>query len=320
MTLVRRFVFSSLIGLGATAAFLVSRLLLGNHLGEPAFAGDFFQIWTMLRALHSGVSPYVAGCPIIPPCADANQYYPVTAGLALWPLGHMTSTGASVTFVGVSAALLAFGITRDGRRRLPLFLSYPFVIAVVAGQWPPLIMAAALIPGAEWLYAAKPQLGMALFAAKPNARSILLGSTFFLASLALSPTWPLEWWRVAAGSPYVRSPILRFAWFAPVLLLAGLRWRTAEGRLLLMLALVPQTPFAYDQLLLWFIPRTEREALNLTWFSWAMFGAWYLLTYRRHTELVVLWTFAPYVVLFLFIPCLFMVLRRPNEFLHSERG
>jgi hypothetical protein len=173
-------------------------------------------------------------------------------------------------------------------------------------------MAAALIPGAQWLYAAKPQLGMVLFASRPDARTVLLGSAFFLASLVLDPGWPLEWWRVAAGSPYVRSPVLKFAWFAPVLLLAGLRWRRPEGRLLLMLALVPQTPFAYDQLLLWFVPRTEREALNLTWLSWAMFGAWYALSYREQTEVVVLWTFAPYVTLFLFVPCLFMVLRRPN--------
>jgi hypothetical protein len=308
-----RVILAVLVGIGTSTIFVAAQVLLGNNPSGPWLGADFFQIWAMLQALRSGMSPYVMGCPLIPPCADANQYYPVTAGLAVWPLGYFTPAVASTFFVGFSAACLAFAMFRRDRHRVALFLSYPFFIAVISGQWAPLIMAASLTKGAEWLYAAKPQLGLALFVARPRVRTIVLCCAFAVVSLLVMPGWPLEWWNAASDSRYVGSPILHFAWFAPILLLSALRWRTPEGRLLLALSLVPQTPYCYDQLLLWFVPRTHRESLNLTWLSWLMLGAWRVFAYPKQTDLIVLATFAPYNVLFLFIPCLIMVLRRPNR-------
>ena len=193
-----------------------------------------------------------------------------------------------------------------------MLLSWPFLVAAGNGQWAPILVAAALLPGLQWLYPVKPQLGLALWLWRPSWRALALSALLIALSLLVRPAWPLHWWPIARASSYVKSPVLSFAWFAPVLLLAALRWRTPEGRLLLAMAILPQTPFAYDQLVLWLIPRTHREALNLTWLSWAGFGAWLLIKFDRHTGIVRLTTWAPYVIAFLFLPCLVMVLRHPN--------
>lgn len=301
------------VGVASACLFFGAQVALAPNPRGPWMGADFYQIWAMVRALGSGLSPYAVGCTSIPPCADPNQYYPVTAGLAVWPLGALSPVLAAMAFAGLSAALLAYAIVRDGSRHAPLLLSYPFVIAIISGQWAPLLMAASLIPGAEWLYAAKPQLGLALFVTRPRARALLLTIAFLIASLVVMPGWPLEWWHSAVGSRFVRSPALGFAWYGPVLLLAGLRWRTREGRLLLALSLVPQTPFCYDQLLLWFVARTHRESLNLTWLSWLMFAAWYVFEAPRKEQMIQLASFAPYLIAFLFVPCLAMVLLRTNE-------
>lgn len=312
MSLRRRASIALFIGLASAALFVAAQALLAPDPRGPWLGADFFQIWSMLQALRSGASPYAVGCPVTPPCADGQQYYPITAGLSLWPLGYFSPLAAATVFTGISAALLAFGLLRDERHRIALFLSYPFLISVISGQWAPLIMGASLSRGTEWLFTAKPQLGLALFAFRPKLRTALLGGAFLVASLVVMPSWPLEWWRVASNSRYVGSPILTFAWFGPALLLASLRWRSPEGRLLLALSLLPQTPYCYDQLLLWFVPRTDRGVLNLTWLSWLMFGAWYVFEYPKQHGLIALASFAPYVTLFLFIPCLVMVLRQPK--------
>jgi len=284
----------------------------GEWLTLRSTGGDFFQTWVMARALAAGANPYVVGCPTIPPCADSLQYYPVTAGVAAFPFGFIPAGVATVVFVGLSASLLAFGIARSGMWRGPMLLSWPFLVAAGNGQWAPILVAAALLPGLQWLYPVKPQLGLALWLWRPSWRALALSALLIALSLLVRPAWPLHWWPIARTSSYVKSPVLSFAWFAPVLLLAALRWRTPEGRLLLAMAILPQTPFAYDQLVLWLIPRTHREALNLTWLSWAGFGAWLLIKFDWHTGIVRLTTWAPYVIAFLFLPCLVMVLRHPN--------
>jgi hypothetical protein len=49
----------------------------------------------------------------------------------------------------VSAALLAFAITRDGFARWPLFISIAFMVNVELVQWSNLLAAAMLTPGAR---------------------------------------------------------------------------------------------------------------------------------------------------------------------------
>jgi hypothetical protein len=97
------------------------------------------------------------------------------------------------------------------------------------------------------------------------------------------------------------------------MLLALLRWRRPEARLLLLMSCIPQFPFFYDQLALWLIPQSRRETLNLTWCSHAAFVAWFVLSFDWESGMVVMSTAAPYVLALLYIPCLIMVLRKPNE-------
>ena len=302
------------VGVGAAGYCALAGALRqgGQWLTLRSTGGDFFQTWVMTRAIAAGANPYVVGCPSIPPCADSQQYYPLTAGIAAFPLGFIPAGAATVVFVGLSAGLLAYGIARSGMWTGSMLLSWPFLVAAGNGQWAPILVAAALLPGLQWLYPVKPQLGLALWLWRPSWRALALGGLLVALSLLVRPAWPLHWWPIARASPYVKSPVLSFAWFAPVLLLAVLRWRTPEGRLLLAMAILPQTPFAYNQLALWLIPRTHRETLNLTWLSWAGFGAWLLIKFDWHTGTVRLTTWAPYVIAFMFLPCLVMVLRRPN--------
>ena len=274
--------------------------------------GDFYQIWLVARSLISGANPYIIGCPFSPPCARGPQYYPATAGAAVLPFGLLPAGVAAALFVGCSAAILGYAIARTGIWRAPMLLSWPFVVGVGNGQWAPLLVAAALLPGMQWLYPVKPQLGLALWLYRPSWRAVVGGALLLVVSLVLMPSWPLQWWAAASHSPYVRTP-LRWAWFAPVLLAAALRWRTPEGRLLLAMAILPQTPFAYDQLALWLIPRTHREGLFLTYCSWFQLAAWWMLSgFDWRAGTVVLTSWAPYLIAGLYLPCLVMVLRRAN--------
>ena len=303
------------VGVGIVGALLnsIAAALRHEHLpGGADTGGDFFQIWYMVRALAAGLDPYVAGCGVEAACADPHQYYPLTAGLAAFPLGIFSPTIASRLFVGISSGLLAYALVRDGWRRMPMLLSRSFFLCALYGQWPALLVAASLLPGLEWLYTAKPQLGLALLASRPTRRALLLCAAFVAISLVVRPTWPLGWLRAASRSPFVGVPLL-WAWFAPVLLAAVLRWRTPEGRLLLASSILPQTPYAYDQLVLWLVPRTLRESWILTGLSWAMFLAWTIFAIDPVTHRILLQTNAPYLIAFLYVPCLIMVLRRPNE-------
>lgn len=309
----RHLAFAGCVGIAAAVVCALFARLSPDRLPDGQMTGgELFQTWYMARAIRAGLDPYAAGCPIIPPCADGVQYYPLTAGLVVLPLSMLVPAAACIAFVAISAALLTFGILRTGPWRIPMLLSAPFVAAISSGQWAPLLVAASLLPGLEWLYTAKPQLGAALFAWRPSWRAAIAGIVLVGISLAVFPGWPAGWLHAALHSPYVRSP-LRWIWFAPVLLLSVLRWRTPEGRLLLAMAVLPQTPFVYDQLVLWLVPRTHRESLNLTWLSWAMLAAWMAFTFDWRTRVAVLTTQAPYVLVFLFLPCLVMVLRQPNE-------
>jgi hypothetical protein len=98
----------------------------------------------------------------------------------------------------------------------------------------------------------------------------------------------------------------------PLLLLALLKWRRPEARLLVALSIAPQLLLFYDQLLLWLVPKTWRESLLLTVLSWIAlfignkgFGA------NPSTREVVS-AYATPILLLLFLPSLAMVMRRPN--------
>jgi hypothetical protein len=157
---------------------------------------------------------------------------------------------------------------------------------------------------------AKPNLAIAAFAFRPNWLTLIGGILLSAIGLVLVPSWPLDWLthiRVgrALHEPVGISPV------GIVLLLGLLRWRTREGRLVAVLALMPTAAWPYDHLLLWLTTRTWREAVGLSLTSWAVFigilaTAPHDLT--RDTSMVRL-----LLGLGLYLPATYFVLKRPNE-------
>ena len=68
---------------------------------------------------------------------------------------------AGAIFLGVSSALLGWGVLRDFPHRLPLFQSAPYIQAAILGQRSPNLTAAALMPSLQYVAAAKPTIGIA---------------------------------------------------------------------------------------------------------------------------------------------------------------
>ncbi len=137
----------------------------------------------------------------------------------------------------------------------------------------PLIMAFALLPPLAGFAFLKPNLATAFFARSPSISSlatcaVLLG----LATLAF-PHWPVHWFQIVRSSPVHTAPIRTAFGFVGVASI--LRWRRPEARLLFVMTVVPHGLAFYDELPLWLVALTRREAMLLTVASWlACFAGW----------------------------------------------
>jgi hypothetical protein len=235
-------------------------------------AGDFNWAIRAARDLLHGSDPYhhTFGYEAVP--------YPLPAALFGLPFIALSPAVAGAAFIGISSAVLAFGLTRKSYAPLLVFLSYPYVAAVFAVQWTPLLMAAALFPALLPATLAKPNLGASVVLMQGSgspadpllarragtSRGMLWTAAIALLSLVLMPSWPLRWLAQTGGYLHF-FPIL--AGLGPALFLA-LFWRRDPGaQLLLLLALTPQRWF-YDPLLLWLIPRHRREFVATVFLSW----------------------------------------------------
>jgi hypothetical protein len=99
-------------------------------------------------------------------------------------------------------------------------------------------------------------------------------------------------------------PVLIFP--GPLLLLALLRYRHRDAWLLLLAALMPQRWF-FDSFTLWLIPRSRREILLTSFFSWGA-GIW--RWYHQPSSFTEVGRAA---VLFLYLPMLIVVLLRSGS-------
>ena len=176
-----------------------------------------------------------------------------------------------------------------------------------------MLAAGLCFPALALFFVAKPNIGGALLVAAGSRRSWIFaaigGACLLAISLVLLPSWPPTWLRNARTSVYSDFPIAQ--WGGPVVLLALLRWRRPEARLIVALACVPQTVYWYDGLYLLFIPRTFLESLLLSLMSSVGFLVERTLVgwqpdvpYKYAGELI---------IAFLYLPATFLVLRRPNE-------
>jgi hypothetical protein len=294
----QRLVAAVAIGLAAgTFCWLVSQ--------RPGAVPDFYYPHTAARHFLEGRNPYAAMAPgVVEP--DLILYYPFTSVLAAMPFAFLSLPAASALFLGLSSALLAFCITRDGLWRIHIFASAPFVLCAILGQFAPLVMVMAFVPAAGFLAALKPNLGLALLVRQPAWQPVAGCAVLLGLSLLLLPSWPADWLGVlrtdVAETGVHRMPARETGGF--LLLLAVLWWRRAAGRLLLAMSLVPQLLFFYDALPLWLIPRTRQQSIAFTACSQAALLVWYLQL--RPGELTVR-SAAPFVVWMIYVPALLLL-------------
>lgn len=280
--------------------------------GEMRGAGDFTSYWLGARAVIDGKSPYDV-------VTAGGQYglpdpflYPLMAAIAVVPFAlWLEPISAASAFVGLGTALFVWGLLKSGYGRLWTLASVPFLWVCRSGQWAPLIAASALLPALAWLAPAKPNLGLATIAYRPSKVAILGSAGFVALAFLVNPRWLMEWLdALAIRSADYRMPVTVAPGF--LIVLAALRWRRPEARLLLVMGFMPQLFLFYDQLLLWIVPKTWREtaalsALSFFAIEFARIG--YVSSDLRNLANA----YAPVIVLTLYLPCLIMVLRRPNE-------
>jgi hypothetical protein len=280
----------------------------------PGHPGDFGIVWFGAKALLHGANPYALVGPGRVYDWPWHQLYPATAMVVGMPFALLPQLPAIVAFVWISTALLAWGITADGWYRLPLFLSSTFLIAAWAAQWSPLLTAALCIPSLAWIFAAKPNLGLALLASATRVQTIRValvgGAALAVISLVIYPGWPLEWLAALRTASYIHSPILLPGGL--FVLLALLKWRRPEARLIVALACVPQTNSWYEALPLLLIPATYRESLLLSLVSsLGMLFQWQFMT--ANSEIEFNRTVGILMIAFVYLPATLLVLLRPNR-------
>lgn len=246
--------------------------LLGGALAyafaaRPGFVGDHLAWWYGARVLLAGGNPY-ATLPSAPPYNIADPLvYPLTSLVAAVPFTPFPLALSHALFVAVGSALMAWGLAGRARYMLLAFTSFPFLMAANLGQWSPYIVAAILVPSLGWMVALKPNLGIGAIAWRPSRWLIVGGAAFAALTLLVRPSWPMEWiTSVRSGHAYP-SP-LRTALGIPILL-ALLRWRSADARFVLVMSVLPQTSMFADQLPLLLIARTRKEMLTLVLASFA---------------------------------------------------
>ena len=293
-------------------ALLSAALFFGERLREPGSHSDFGQAWFGARALFHGTNPYSLIGPGLQFDWPWPMFYPGTTLIISMPFVILPELYAATVFVAVSAGLLAFAVTKDGWYRLPLFLSSAFVIAVRAAQWSPLMTAALCIPALAWVIAAKPNFGIVLVAFSRSSKAVMiaLAGCVLLAglSLVLLPSWPADWISNIGSAHQFTIPLGR--WGGALVLLALLRWRRPEARLLVAIACIPQTAYWYEALPLLLIPATFRESLTLSLLSALGFLMERYLVENQPN--VAFHDVGTLMVVFLYLPATIMVLRRPN--------
>jgi hypothetical protein len=287
---------------------------------DPLDPPDFAQTWFAARALLHGRDPYA----LIGPGREfpfAFEFlYPLTAPVAILPLTLMDAAKACAVFAFCGAALLAWALMENGFAPLLGIFGAGMVIATQEAQWSPLLAAATIVPFASVFYVAKPTIGAAMLAARPTRWAVIGAVVLGLASVALQPRWPAEWLGIVTSPP---APGSRAPYYMPValgagplLLLAALRWRRPEARLLLALSFAPQTVGLYESVPLLLVPRSWKESATVLALSHVLL--WRLLALQRDPPPSRLFHAGVASVWLQYLPCLFMVLTRPNEGLLPE--
>lgn len=281
---------------------LACRLLLYAWL--PGQSSDFDLLYRAAASLVRGESPY--------PTAVQSFPYPLPAVLLAVPFSFLPLTLARPLFDVLVGWAFAFALWRlRGPNGLLALLSGAYLFAMASSQTTPLMVAAILLPALGFLLAVRPNLSAALWIARPSWLALPGAILFFGLSLAIDPSWPREWWMaLPADTAFLAPPILRPMGF--LLLLAAIKWRTPEARLLLGMAFIPQTTLPYELVALALIPANRLEMAVY------VVGSWMAVIASNHMQLAE-WesTGWPISLCTVYVPMLYLVLRRPAK---SKKG
>ncbi|HEX9108582.1 MAG TPA: hypothetical protein VF832_15165, partial [Longimicrobiales bacterium] len=223
----------------------------------PGTVSDIDTLWVAARALRAGQNPYTS---IPSPPWPWGLLYPLPAVLVMLPFSLFPLQAARAVFMGVSAALLAYGLTRRAWWPLIMMAGGQMFFALQSVQWTPVFAAAVLLPSLQVLWPVKPTTGAALFAAYPGRRAVIGGVVLAALAFWARPHWLVDWVAATRTAPH-RAAILNPG--GVLLLLSLLRWRLPEGRQLAVLACMPLSPHLYEALPLMLVARSKRELLAL---------------------------------------------------------
>jgi hypothetical protein len=240
----------------------------------PGIWSDFDQVWIGSRALLRGQDPYVE----VPKAFPGPLFYPLPALVVALPFAPWPILAARILFGAVTAALITWAILRHHAHAWPLLISAPLLYGIARGQWAPLLVAGALLPALSGVMAAKPSIGLAIFAYRPAITAMLGAALLGVISFIGQPSWFVTWLSTAQGAPHIVIPALMPGGF--ILLTAFARWRRSDARLLAVLACMPQTPAPYDLFVMALVPSTLRKSLIMG-LSWNVL---YLVTLATHSS------------------------------------
>ncbi|MEQ1693292.1 MAG: hypothetical protein ABMA00_18515, partial [Gemmatimonas sp.] len=274
---------------------------------------DIDQVWFAARAILHGQDPY----PLIGPGREFDGpwplYYPLMAPISILPVGWMSAVWARVLVAAIPSGLLAFVLTREGYRFLPLFASGAFLASIKLVQWPPLLACALFLPWLGFFAAAKPNLGLAVLAGMRTMRDGVIALSMVVAitviAFVVQPGWYAQWRAAVESAPHFQSYLLLPG--GQVLLLSLLRWRRPEARLFAVLAVVPQTPSLTTVLFLLLIPASRRDVTILALLTYIPF--FFFQSSAKYPSFEAWAQVMEWVLLFTaYLPALFFLLRKPN--------
>jgi hypothetical protein len=281
------------LGLGL-ALVLGFRVLL--YVWLPDRHTEFDLLYSAAARLLGGENPY----PLL---------YPLPAVLLAVPFTALPLAAASAIFDVLAGWALVYALWKcRGPYALLAVLSGAYLFAMAKGETTPLLVAASLIPAPGFLLAVKPNSSASLWIARPSRASILAAGAFLVLSLLVLPSWPRDWWlALQQDTTLLVPPILRP--FGFVLLLAALRWRSPEGRLLLAIAFIPQSTLPHELVSLALIPA------NLVEMGIYLAGSWIAAAVAvdrmQISQSIAEWTAGswPATLCAVYLPMLYLVLR-----------
>ena len=287
----------------AALAFMVACRLL-FYAWMPDRSSDFDDLYNAAGRLLGGENPY-------PP---ATQWfpYPLPAVLLAVPFTAISLSLARPIFDVLVGAAFVYALWRHrGGYALFAVASGAYLLAMWNGQTTPLMVAAALAPALGVFMAVRPNTAAALWVGWPSLKTLVAASLVLVLSLVVLPSWPWDWWlALPQDHTPMMPPILRP--FGFILLLAALRWRLPEGRLILASAALPQTTLPYELVPLALIPANRLEMgiyVAGTWIAVAASEGFHL------NESMAGWNVSgwPVTLCAVYLPMLYLVFRRQKS-------